>query len=113
SRVFASTPNLCHCSPEFEYLPNSLEPSLELVPPSSPTAERPDGPVVIMHSAFNEEVHDYKGTPHIIRAVDTLKEEGLNVELKLIQKMSRAEAVKQYSQCDIFVEQLHLGSYGN
>jgi glycosyltransferase involved in cell wall biosynthesis len=72
-----------------------------------------DDPVVILHAPFDEVVRRYKGTSHVIRAVETLQQEGLRVELRLIQNMSRTEAVKQYGQGDIFVEQLHLGSYGN
>ena len=112
SRVFSSTPNLCHCSPMFEYLPNSLEPAMESTEPKSERDFRP-GPIVVMHAPFNEDVRDYKGTPFVIAAVEALKKEGWNVELRLVQKVSRAEAVKLYGKADIFVEQLHLGSYGN
>jgi hypothetical protein len=114
ARVFTSTPNLCHCSPDFEYLPNSLEPAMAEFPLAAfHTAERHDGPVVVLHAPFNRVVHNKKGTPQIIQAVETLKQEGLPVQLRLIQNMSRAEAVRQFGQGDIFVEQIHSGSYGN
>jgi asparagine synthase (glutamine-hydrolysing) len=113
SRVFASTPNLCHCSPDFEYIPNSLEPSMEATPPVYASWQRKAGPIVVLHAPAHENVRGYKGTACVRQAVEQLQKEGLDVELKLIQKMSRAEAVRCYGQGDVFVEQLHLGSYGN
>jgi glycosyltransferase involved in cell wall biosynthesis len=110
NRVFVTNPCLTHCSPEFEYLPSPLEASLAALPRSMPKAKGPDDPLVVLHAPSNPYI---KGTPHVIRAVDELQKEGLNVKLQIIQKMSRAEAMKQYGDCDIFVEQLHLGSYGN
>ncbi|MFN8455556.1 MAG: glycosyltransferase family 4 protein [Anaerolineae bacterium] len=113
SRIFTSTPNLCHCSPEFEHVPNTLEPGLALLPPPTPKSKQSGEPIIIMHLACDKAAQLYKGTPHVLKAIDTLKAEGLNVALKLVQKMNRVEAVKLYQQADIFVEQLHLGAYGN
>jgi hypothetical protein len=55
---------------------------------------------------------DYKGTEDIIRAVDGLKEEGLNVHLALIERMPHAECLKLKARCDITYDQMHL-CYGN
>ena len=113
NRVFASTPNLCHCSGDFEYLPNSLEPGMEDLPSRYETTPASGGPLVVLHAPAHAGVHQYKGTPYVQEAVETLRGEGLDVELRLVEKMSRTEAVKHYGQGDVFVEQLHLGSYGN
>lgn len=111
SRVFTSSPNLCHCSPDFEYLPNSLEQSLEMLPAPVPRKHSPGKPVIVAHS--RENAPEKKGTTHVIKAIETLKAEGLKVELNLIHGVSRDEAIRQYGQSDIFLEQLHAGSYGS
>jgi asparagine synthase (glutamine-hydrolysing) len=113
SRVFVSTPNLCHCSPDFEYLPLSLEPTMESIPRKEYSKDNPDEPIIVIHAPSSSAVYDVKGTSHVKKAIETLQKEGLNLELRLIENMARAEAVKQFAQGDIFVEQVHLGSYGN
>jgi hypothetical protein len=110
NRVFVTNPCLSHCSPEFEYLPSPLEESLTALPRPSPGKKDPGDPLIVLHAPSNPYI---KGTPHVMRAVEELRKEGLNVKLRVIQKMSRADAMRQYGNCDIFVEQLHLGSYGN
>jgi glycosyltransferase involved in cell wall biosynthesis len=113
SRVFVSTPNLCHCSPEFEYLPLSLDVAMESIPLKQHNNANHGESVIILHAPSGPAVYKYKGTSHVTQAVETLQSEGLKVELRLIQNMTRAEAIKQFAQGDIFVEQLHLGAYGN
>ncbi|MBL8080137.1 MAG: glycosyltransferase [Anaerolineales bacterium] len=113
-RVFVSTPNLCHCSPDFEYMPLSLDPDLAKIPPPLPDKYRTDKTIVILHAPSGGPIKRYeKGTDLVIAAVDKLQDEGFNISLKFIENMSRAEAIKLYGSGDIFIEQLHLGSYGN
>jgi glycosyltransferase involved in cell wall biosynthesis len=110
NRVFVTNPCWAHCSPDFEYLPSPLETSLAELPFSSEERKNPGDPIVVLHAPSNPGI---KGTPHVIRAVEELQKEGLNIQLRVIQNLSRAEAMRQYGSGDIFVEQLHLGSYGN
>jgi glycosyltransferase involved in cell wall biosynthesis/SAM-dependent methyltransferase len=113
-RVFTSTPNLNHCSPDFEYLPNSLEPGLEnALPRAERLGPNKDGTIIVAHAPQSEHVYEKKGTPQVIAAVEQLKSEGLKVELNLIKNMPRHKAIEQYGQADIFVDQLHAGSYGS
>jgi len=110
NRVFVTNPNVSHCSSNFEYLPSPLQESLAALPLAPPRTRRPNEPLIILHAPSNAYI---KGTPHVKRAVGELQKEGYNVELRIIQNLSRAEAMSRYGDADIFVEQIHLGSYGN
>ncbi len=52
-----------------------------------------------------------KGTDHIIRAVEELRSE-LDFDFRLLENLPRQEAMRQVQQCDIFIDQLMLGSHG-
>lgn len=52
-----------------------------------------------------------KGTDYILEAVEELKKE-LDFDFKLLENMPRQEAMQQVQQCDIFIDQLMLGSHG-
>lgn len=113
SRVFVSTPNLCHCSPDFEYLPLSLDAETSaLVPPKSEKA-RQARTITVMHAPSSSAMESVKGTSHVVAAIEKLKGEGFDVELVMVQNMPRRQAIQKFGEADIFVEQLTLGSYGN
>ena len=52
-----------------------------------------------------------KGSEFICKAIDKLKET-YDFDFKLIENMPRAEALRLMAECDIFIDQLILGSYG-
>lgn len=52
-----------------------------------------------------------KGTQHIIDAVEELKKEE-DFDFVLLENMPREEALRQVKKCDIFIDQLILGSHG-
>jgi glycosyltransferase involved in cell wall biosynthesis len=52
-----------------------------------------------------------KGTEYILKAVEELKGD-LDFDFKLLEDMPRHEAMQQVQQCDIFIDQLMLGSHG-
>jgi hypothetical protein len=54
----------------------------------------------------------FKGTRYLIAAVQRLKDEGLPVELTLVQNMSNEEAKRHYAQADIVAEQFIGGFHG-
>jgi len=86
---------------EYLYLPfdTSVWPDREFTPHS---------PLRICHAARNP----LKGTPHIVAAVDLLKEE-LDIELILMTDLSHQEALQVKSNCDIFIDQLtNEGGWG-
>lgn len=63
---------------------------------------------LIVHMPSNPEI---KGTAYVLAAIEKLKQEYV-FEFKLIQNCSHKEAVKQLSECDIFLDQFVLGAYG-
>lgn len=67
-------------------------------------ADAREGPVVVAHCPNHR---GFKGTEFVVRAVEKLQGEGLQVELRLVEKVSNAE-VKAILQggCDLLVEQL-------
>lgn len=52
-----------------------------------------------------------KGSSYILEAVEELKKE-LDFDFVLLENMPREQALQQVKQCDIFIDQLILGSYG-
>ncbi len=52
-----------------------------------------------------------KGTKYILEAVEQLKSD-FDFEFKLLEGMSREDTLKVIQSCDIFIDQLLLGSYG-
>jgi glycosyltransferase involved in cell wall biosynthesis len=112
SRVFVSTPNLCHCSSDFEYVPLSLDPDMESLPPIE-RLENNSSPIIVLHCVGSPGHYAVKGTEHIRKAVQLLAEEGFNVKLKTIENTTRQKALEAMKGGDILVEQLNLGAYGN
>ena len=50
-----------------------------------------------------------KGTKHIIEAVRALREEGIAIELDLVERVSRDEVLKRMSKAHILADQLNAG----
>lgn len=113
SRVFVSTPNLCHCSPDFEYLPLSLDAETSALVPAKSEKSRDGKTITVMHAPSSSAMESVKGTTHVVAAIEKLKSEGFDVELIMVQNMPRRQAIQKFGEADIFVEQLTLGSYGN
>lgn len=67
-----------------------------------------DGVVRIAHAPTFRSI---KGTAQIVAAVQTLRDEGLPVELDLIENVRWAECLRRKAGADILVDQLALG-YG-
>jgi hypothetical protein len=67
---------------------------------------RPHEGVRMTHSSTKRE---YKGTDELITAVGTLREEGRNVELVLIEQMAHHECLALKATGDIALDQIHLG----
>jgi glycosyltransferase involved in cell wall biosynthesis len=68
-----------------------------------------NGPVKIMHTPNHRGV---KGTEYIFRAVDALREEGLQIEMILLEKIQNTEVRRlMKEEADILLEQLIRG-YG-
>jgi glycosyltransferase involved in cell wall biosynthesis len=64
---------------------------------------------VVVHAPSRRGV---KGTEYVISAVDRLRARGIACELRVIEGLTHAEAMRQYRDADIVVDQLRLGWYG-
>ncbi len=53
-----------------------------------------------------------KGTEHIERAIEHLKDEGLSFEFKLTRQLTQKQVYEELADCDIYVDELRCGSYG-
>lgn len=65
-----------------------------------------DGPIRVFHSANHRAV---KGTEFVIAAVEQLREEGLEIELVLAERLPNAEVRRLLQSCDIVAEQFIHG----
>jgi glycosyltransferase involved in cell wall biosynthesis/SAM-dependent methyltransferase len=64
---------------------------------------------VVAHSPTSRAL---KGTRFVIQAVERLKNQGLDLELRLIEGMSYQKALREYTSADLAVDQLLFGAYG-
>jgi glycosyltransferase involved in cell wall biosynthesis len=67
-----------------------------------------NGPVRIVHAPNHRAM---KGTDALIRACDALREEGLQIDLRLLERIPNAEVRGEIDRSDILAEQFLLG-YG-
>ena len=75
--------------------------------PSYPSADSGRKPLVV-HAPSNRSV---KGTEYIIAAVEELSSD-YDFDFKLVENTSQEEAFKIYSQADVVIDQLFIGTYG-
>jgi glycosyltransferase involved in cell wall biosynthesis len=90
--------------PEAEVIPRGID--LSRYPYAEP--EPRDVPLVV-HAPSNPGV---KGTAHVERAVQFLRDRGLRFEFTLITGMSHEQALAVYRRADIVIDQLLIGWYG-
>lgn len=64
---------------------------------------------IVLHAPSNTQ---YKGTPHLIDAVNKLENEGYIFDFKLIQNVPIGELYEEISNADLVVDQLIQGWYG-
>jgi len=67
------------------------------------------GPVRIVHAPNHQ---GFKGTKHLIAAVDRLRERGVDVELQLVERVPNREALEMYRAADIVFDQCMIGYHG-
>ena len=104
--VFALNPDLLAVlPPSATFLPYASVDPREW--PEIPPTGR--GVPVIVHAPTDRNV---KGTDHLVRAVAALRASGAEVELLLVEGVTRDEARAAYEQADLVVDQLITGWYG-
>ena len=52
-----------------------------------------------------------KGSSFVIKAIEELQKEGENIELKLLEKVSNDEVLKEIEKADLVIDQLVIGWY--
>lgn len=104
--VFALNPDLLDVlPPSASFLPYaSVDPRAWKPVPSSTGR-----PSVVVHAPTDRAV---KGTEHIVRAVEQLRADGLEIELVLVEGVTHAEARRALERADVVVDQLLTGWYG-
>lgn len=65
--------------------------------------------LVVGHAPTSRSI---KGTNLLLDAISQLEDQGIAINLKLIENKSHAEAVELYKEVDVFVDQLYAGWYG-
>lgn len=55
---------------------------------------------------------NWKGTDHLIRAIEVLQKAKIACELQLVERVSREEAVRIYTRADIIADQFCCGIFG-
>lgn len=70
--------------------------------------DEPCDPLRLIHASNHRGL---KGTDHIIRAVDELREEGLAMELTILEDVPNADVPRQILAADVVIDQLVIGWY--
>ncbi|MBR9817217.1 MAG: glycosyltransferase [Rhodospirillales bacterium] len=67
------------------------------------------GPLRVVHAPNHRE---FKGTKYLEAAILSLQEEGIEIELVLVQNLTNSEALKVYSTADVVFDQCLIGFHG-
>jgi glycosyltransferase involved in cell wall biosynthesis len=105
---YALNPDLLHVLPkQARFQPYaSFDPAGVAAVPPLPVNERP---LVFLHAPSHRGA---KGTEFVLAAAEMLKAEGHAFELRLVEGLPRAEALKAYASADVVIDQLLAGWYG-
>lgn len=105
--IFAVNPDLLNTLPDrAKYVPYaSVFPSrFKVYPPS-----KGNGVLKVVHAPSNRIV---KGTKYILKAINSLIDDGYPIELTLVEGLNNIEAVNVYQSADIVIDQILSGWYG-
>lgn len=67
-----------------------------------------DGPLRLLHAPNHRWI---KGTDYLLRAVDELRAEGVELELRIVENMSNDQVLAAMTEVDVVVDQLIVGWY--
>ena len=76
--------------------------------PAYPSPER-GGTLRVAHAPNHRH---FKGTDHLIEAVETLRGRGIEIELDLIEHLTNDEALARYRLADVIFDQCLIGFHG-
>ncbi len=103
-RFFVQDPEMGQFMPEAEILPRGLE-----LEHWQPVGVRPNPRPLVVHAPSNAAV---KGSNYVVRALETLRHEGLAFDFQLLDRVPHAEAREWYRRADIIVDQILIGATG-
>ncbi|WP_134677788.1 glycosyltransferase family protein [Ectopseudomonas khazarica] len=66
------------------------------------------GPLKLLHAPNHREI---KGTRHVVKAVEELRREGLDIELVMVERVPNEEVRRLILEADAVVDQLVIGWY--
>ncbi len=91
-------------------LPSALCVDMDAIAPRATysPADGRNGAVTVAHTPNHR---GFKGTEYVVEAVERLRDEGLQVELKLFERVQNREVLAALPKADILVEQLIAGAY--
>lgn len=105
-RIYALNPDLLHVLPaRAQFLPYA---SVDVERWQPVVADRP-GPPVALHAPSHRGA---KGTRFVLDAVERLRTSGVELELLLVEGMTREQARTEYERADLLVDQVLAGWYG-
>ena len=105
-RIYAMNPDLFHVLPKnSRFLPYCHVDLKKWQPRPPPRREKP----LVLHAPTHRGI---KGTRHVLAAVEQLRAEGLPFDFRLVEGVTHAEAMQQFREADLMVDQLILGWYG-
>ncbi|MEE3368091.1 MAG: glycosyltransferase family 4 protein [Planctomycetota bacterium] len=108
NNLFISIPELLDIVPEAHVVQQAID--LRRWPEERPESQSRGSELVIAHATSNRA---YKGTEHLISAVDQIKQRGYAIRLDIIEGIPASEVIHRYRRCDLGVDELLQGSYGN
>jgi hypothetical protein len=98
-----STPDL------LESAPHALQLHVAVWLADYAPAPHRETPRLVLHAPTNRLI---KGTPHVERAFEALRPRFPGVEFRILEKKSWPDLKAAMAECDVFVDQLHMGWYG-
>jgi glycosyltransferase involved in cell wall biosynthesis len=107
--LFVSTPDLKQSLPMAEWRPQSRFFVEELAPIDSIYKDLNPIPFRIVHAPTRR---IKKGTEQIERVINELSQEGVNIELNLIEGLTHSNAIEIMKRSHLVIDQLLIGWYG-
>ena len=86
----------------------AIDPNAFVVAETSAPLDEPYAPLRLIHAPNHRNL---KGTSHILRAVEQLQAEGLDIELSVVEGVPNAQMFGLIQAADVVVDQLLLGWY--
>jgi hypothetical protein len=86
----------------------SIDTALKEGEPQVRTGQVQKQPLKVLHAPNHRVI---KGTEHLIKAVDELKAEGLEIELVMLEKVPNEKVIELIQEVDIVADQFVIGWY--